>query len=632
MKNKRFLCASVGVVIFLLVCNESMAETNIKISFLPDKAISKIDKKLFGTSMLGWEIDHGRGKKINGLGSNYCYGLWDAKEAKYVKEPFELANGIKIGSVRLIGQFTDWEKGVDGFGNKEYAFGLNEQLRFVQDIGAEPIICLANLELEDSYVALFKYLRMHYPDIKYVEIGNESYGILSSEEYAKRYLFYYELIKGINPDLKIGFVGRDMLWEKDVLSVIGDHFDFIVEHYYIHGGRNNDSGQEGNAVFASLFSKVEAIERKIKDTLNLMDEIIGERKPIAVTEYNAWFVQEKPVPYRHTLGTALINAELMRIFMKPENNILTANIWNLINEYWGMIANGFNGDYRTLNNFYYKRPNYLVFEMYSNYFGDYLINADIMFTPEVNRENELIGHQWVVRKFDGVDVRSENDNVELNFTDPSKFNYYHTAKVVDVKGDTEYRLSGYLKTENFQGTSGICLEIQDGRGWTKTKSAVTTQKISGTVEWTHVETYYKTLPDAESIKIIVRRIGETGPLAGKVFVKNVVLEQIGHMDVIKEDDLSVNASTNENGDAIYLMVTNKNVYKDVIAEIDLNNFVSNGSAEIHYLWAKRVDDTNERRPNNDVRIYKDTIKVDGDRFVYKFKKHSLTAFKLERNE
>ncbi|MCK5617550.1 hypothetical protein KAR91_87610 [Candidatus Pacearchaeota archaeon] len=589
----------------------------------------KINSNVYGTSILGWGVNKPRNPNTYNIkAADYCYGLWDGKWQEYVQEPLVLIKNIKIGSIRLIGQFSEWEKGVKEFGKKEYSFGLNEQLKFCQDIGSEPIICLQNLELTDSYINLFEYLKKRYHNIKYVEIGNESYDILSAEDYANRYLFYYEMIKNINSDIKIGFVGRDIMWESRILAIIGSRFDFIVEHYYPRGGRNNNPHQDSNKLFADLFPKVTVIEKRIQNTLNLMEATIGKRKPIAVTEYNAWFVQEQPVPYRHCLGTALINAELLRIFMKPENNILTANNWNLINEYWGMIANGFNGDYHTINFSYYKRPNYLLFEIYSHHFGEYLTNVEIMFIPETSIINELKG-LWTTCKFDGVNVKIDGDNVSLNFMKPSKYNYYHTYKTADVNSGAEYMMSGYLKAENLQDLSGICLEIQDGRGWTKTKSAISSEKISGTTGWIYVETYYKTLPDAKSVKVIIRRIGETGPLKGKAFVKDVKLERISRENAIKADDLSVSSSVNENGDKIYLMIINKNINNFITSAIELNNFSPDSQGDAWVLSGPSVDATNEKDHDN-VKITHRQFDVAGSTFEYTFEPHSLTAIEIRR--
>jgi alpha-L-arabinofuranosidase len=118
-------------------------------------------------------------------------------------------------------------------------------------------------------------------------------------------------------------------------------------------------------------------EYNFKQALQLLKEKSGRDIPLSITEYNGGFRQQEPVPYRHSLGTALVNADLLRLFMKLEHNILMANYWQFCNNYWGMIANGFDGTYKTLYNPYYKRPNYYVFELYAKHFGDMLIESEV---------------------------------------------------------------------------------------------------------------------------------------------------------------------------------------------------------------------------------------------------------------
>jgi alpha-L-arabinofuranosidase len=98
---------------------------------------------------------------------------------------------------------------------------------------------------------------------------------------------------------------------------------------------------------------------------------------LAITEYNGGITGNDPVPYRHCLGTALLNAELLRIFMKPEHEIIMANYWQFCNSYWGMVANGFD-DIHNFTAPYYKRPNYYVYELYHNHFGDILIKSEVV--------------------------------------------------------------------------------------------------------------------------------------------------------------------------------------------------------------------------------------------------------------
>lgn len=368
----------IAAAFLFIVCVKAGADTGALIDVRDLGQNKKINPNVFGTSLIGWEIEHGKKIKSNyEVGADYGYGVWDPKWKEFNKEPLELIKGTGIKSIRFIGQFTDWEKGVSEFGRKEYQFGLDEQMEFCKVIGAEPIICLQNLYLTDSYERLISYLKKRHPDVRYIEIGNESWYILSPEEYAERYLFYYNMFKKLNPSLKLGVVGKDELWDTKVIERIGDKFDFMVKHYYPYGGKNNDIHQDSKKIFSGLLIKTLMGEVNIKETHNLIVKLIGKDKPIMVTEFNAWFAQEKPVPYRHCLGSALVNAELLKIFMRPENNILTANYWNFVNEYWGMIANGFNGKYETLNKPYYKRPNYYVFEMYHRHFGEILLEAEV---------------------------------------------------------------------------------------------------------------------------------------------------------------------------------------------------------------------------------------------------------------
>lgn len=335
-----------------------------------------VNPRVYGTSILGWEANNGREKIPNyRIAADYGYGIWDG--TKFCEEPLALIKNIDIRMIRLSGQFTDWEKGVPSLSNKEYKFGLDDQIGFCREIGAEPIICLQNLWLEDSYKRLAEYLKVHYPEVKYIEIGNESYFILKPQEYVDRYLHYYDMFKSINPNLMLGIVGYEKDWDESVVKMVGDRFDFIVKHYYPHGGKNNSPNQDSNKIYENLFTKGMAIEKDIKNTHNIIKSITGKDRPIAVTEFTAWFVQQKPVPYRHCLGTALVNAELLRIFMKPENNILCANYWNYINEYWGMVSNRFSGRESELGKSYFKRPNYYVFEMYAKHFGKELVQCSL---------------------------------------------------------------------------------------------------------------------------------------------------------------------------------------------------------------------------------------------------------------
>ncbi len=111
--------------------------------------------------------------------------------------------------------------------------------------------------------------------------------------------------------------------------------------------------------------------------------------PIAITEYNGGFVQSEGLqkPYRHTLGNALVNADLFATMMQPGNNVMFANQFQYPNSYWGMIFDERRDDttkWQTvkLDNII-KRPNYYTYDLYANHFGTKLI-ASTTDASEVN--------------------------------------------------------------------------------------------------------------------------------------------------------------------------------------------------------------------------------------------------------
>ncbi|HEC93134.1 MAG TPA: hypothetical protein ENI51_09115, partial [Candidatus Atribacteria bacterium] len=520
---------------------------------------------------------------------------------------------------------------------------------------------------EKDKAELVKYTKGR---IKYFEIGNEVWHgnhkdikkVLPSE-YAKKYLLYYQAMKSIDPTIKIGAVLHTKEWNQAILKIIKDKIDFGIVHIYptpAWGEKLSKIPPED--IFEITLALPEfQYQKYIKETLEILKKYAKKDVPLAVTEFNCGFVQEYPVPYRHTLGCALVNAELLKLFMKPENKILMANYWNFVNEYWGMIANGFNGNYKDLYKPYYKRPNFHVFEFYNKHFGDVLLDVDVEcdgynlgkfedylgnrycdnLKGEVVGGNLLKGKKWRVKEIEGVggwelgagsggDGSGEKGVLSLEFENPKHSNYYHTYKVCKVEPNTYYKLSGYIKAENLQvnkDESGFRLEIQDARGWTKTKWAKSTKDVKGSTDWVYVEKIFKTLPDVKAIKIIARRIGEKPLLKGKVFVKDVRLYKVKAKDFYVPY-LSVNASKSEDGKKVYLMVINKNLEKDIEAEIRLKGFeTKTGVAKIFILWAKRIAATNEGFPPK-VKVYKEEVQFKGNSFRYKFKKHSLTAIEI----
>lgn len=432
MKNiiKLCVCPSILCLAFIFSATGIFAQDRVNIKVLT-KEIGHVNKLVYGSSILGWRQDNDKTLKGNAsVGGDFGYGLWDPTRCQPAQEAKSLAINAGIKIFRLTGMWHNWTEAIDMPGYKrKYKFGVDEQMRVCSEVGADAIVCIQYL-FDDAKEAqeIVEYLNgtadpkligeikalgstlskidkerlintyvknaggvINWPDlrainghldpyqIKYFEIGNETWYLFTPEKYARIYLRYYEQLKKVDPAIKIGAVLYKEAWDEKIMEIVKDKIDFGVVHTYPTPAWGDKLGRiAAKEIFNASFLCAEfEHEGYIRNLLARMEKYSGKDVPVAVTEFNGGFAQNKPVPYRHCLGTALLNAELIRIFMKPENDILMANCWNFINEYWGMIANGFTGGYADLNKPYYKRPNFYTLELYNKHFGDVLLNVDV---------------------------------------------------------------------------------------------------------------------------------------------------------------------------------------------------------------------------------------------------------------
>ena len=688
------------LILFLPTKNLSAGEKPIIRIFRKDAG--EVNKLVYGSSILGWRKDNEKRLKGNVKpGGDFGYGVWDPIKGQTVKEVKRLGLEAGIKIFRLIGMWHNWTEAVDIPGEKrKFMFGIDEQMKVCSDMGADVIVCISyifdnakeaeeiirylngdadqnlikelntfgnNIEkaskekLFNLYVknkdgtinwANLRAINGHIApyQVKYFEIGNETWYAFSPEKYADVYLQYYEKLKKSSPEIKIGAVFYTREWNEKILKIIKEKIDFGIYHIYptpVWGEKLSTIPAKDIFNYSLILPEFE-YQILIRDTLGLLEKYTGKKVPLAITEFNGGFVQEKPTPYRHCLGTALINAELIKVFMRPENNILLANCWNFINEYWGMLANGFNGNYVNLNNHYCKRPNFYTLELYNKHFGDILLEVKMdpgkyafdirkyrpvkaLFTKIKTGtviKGNLLRKKWIIRKIVGIEAEEKEEVLEIEFNNPGQFNYFHSGKQAKVEPNTYYKLSGYIKTENLVDDYGVCLEIQDAKGWTKTHSAASTEKISGDIDWHYVDVVYETQPDAELVNVIARRIGNKGPLKGRALFKDIRLEKfIPSVDTLVPY-LSVNASRDKSAKKVYIMVINKNQEDSITSVIVLENFTLGKKAEAWILNGPSIDATNEQIRGN-VGIKHIDFDTRNNSFEFIFEPHSLTAIELE---
>jgi alpha-L-arabinofuranosidase len=401
--------ATFVISIAIVLCSaQNVVAIQNTITVYYDAEIGQINKKVFGNNFKGrdpWTL----GSVPNFAISDYGSGVWDPEGKKPVRKVMHLATEAGVTIVRYaVGGYWNWHNSI-GQDREHLLFGLDEFMKTTEEIGAEAaIIVSALIGNEEEAADLVEYLnaprdgsninggidwaeeraKNGHPDpylFKYFEIENEPYTAhigLSSQEYVNIYLEYYEAMKAVDPSIKIGFVLPPSLWHSwfqygEVLSQITNKLDYAILHRYFNSiwGDSAFMVSPNDRFKIMLSMPMLTLEAEIPEYLKRLRETSGKDIPLAISEYNSWW----SISQHRSLGAALLNAELLKIFMKPEHNILMANQWQMSNGLFGMV--------RSVDNFtthdyqypieYIKRPNYYVYELYNRHFGDVLIETDV---------------------------------------------------------------------------------------------------------------------------------------------------------------------------------------------------------------------------------------------------------------
>ena len=389
------------------------ADENV-ISVFTNNEISEVNKKVFGSNILGDEPSRTKPSLRHTYAHiDYGTGIWNPRKNEYVDTVVNLAKEAGLSIFRFATlNHNDWKKSI-GNNREHFLFGLDEFLKTVHDIGAEPFITISyftgneqdaadlveylNVESDGKHFWADKRAENGHPEpygVKYFELGNEVWigdhrkiKEVRPEEYGERYLSYQKAMKKVDNSIQVGLMLKhpyNESWDGRILGVVGSNVDFIVKHIYpTHdmGFWSSWKRLEMKEMFQVVLGSPSVFtEKYLLETLRLIKDKTG-RDDIyfAVNEFNGWFVQNEPVPYRHSLGNALVIAELLKIFMKPSNKVLMANNWHFLNSYWGSIKsedNFMTHDYQRPIK-YIKRPNYYVYELYNKHFGDILVKTDV---------------------------------------------------------------------------------------------------------------------------------------------------------------------------------------------------------------------------------------------------------------
>jgi len=682
---------------FIFPFTSTLAKPSAEI-IIEFQEIKKINPYIFGHNTLAYDRCKWHPCVNDGRFTNFGAGQWNPVLGRPNAVLLDLAKKIKVSVLRFPGgsgtHHYNWKEAIGSIEERPmYKFGIDEFMELCRAIGAKPIITLSYFTGTCQDLAdLVEYLnaplgtnpnggiawaevraKNGHPEpygVEWFEFGNEVWhgnlkdiSHVDPWKYAERFLECHQLIKNVDPEIKLGAVaarGEYGLnrWSKTVVSILKDKIDFLIVHVYAPYYRPED----GKISAEELFRITLASPDQIKDVLERIEKelknLTGKEIPIAITEFNGHFVQQKPVPYRHSLGNALFIADLLRVFITAEVPILCANYWQFSNSYWGLV---YNPDYMKRRGRYYKRPNYYVFDLYANHFGNILLKTEVQSSGytqpgfkrikpttenlteiETTFENypitiaKISPQDWEIKEVECVNVVRKEEYIELHFNCQEDINFFHIRSFpIEIKTNHLYRLKGKIKTENLQSSeSGVRLSVQDLRGWQETQWAYSTISIDGTTNWIPVTVDFVPLSDSEGIRVFIRRVGGKGPIYGIAKVKDVEIEDLGPAPQFGPTPyISAIASTNEKKDKIYIMVINKNLNEPMKTRIKINGFKFSPVVRAWILNGPSVDATNENRKER-VKIHyrKVTVNPKDGTFYFTFEPHSVTALELIKME
>lgn len=590
-------------------------------------------------------------------------GIWDPINRNPVPETVAFADEIGISILRypggcLVHNF-DWHNAVGPLVNRpNYTFGIDEFIIYCKSINAEPLINMSayiggpqdmadlveycNAPATEEFPWAQKRAEWGHPEpynVKFWEMGNESdhgnHNLIPSKKHsALSYSQWFNdsvyLMKNIDPNIKAGIIfgtgtGPSDPWNRIVLENCNDLIDFVSIHTYaVSLWHHRPTEQEIPLVLQAALASVDQIEVMLSEYRNLIKNTLKRDIPLAITEYNAAYVQEEPKPYRFSTAAALFSGDYLRVLQKPENNIILANYWHFINGYWGMV--------RGNESSYEKMVAYDIFRLWNNYTGHNIVNSRvesplIEFEGWGNVKPAKFGNaaEDLVVNLNNVDGPGfyfdaiDNQTLELQLDNYTGELYPHISHIPMQPGRTvqisfESRITGYTGA-----TTRLGIGVIDDRGWSKTKSGFAIDAIADNSEWQHYTAQMSTLPDCSGMAMTFRLISQEA-ITAKVEVRNLRLSL--EEDAPMYPGLTSFSTLSDDNKTLYLIVFNRDHESAITSSIEINgNNILNASYDS--ISADSLDSFSWNiETGNSIAIQKKA------RFTHTFPKLSMTAFEI----
>lgn len=577
----------------------------------------------------------------------------------------------------------DWKKSIGPVADRpDLTFGLDEFMEYCRLSKAEVMMTVSDYTGTAQDAAdLVEYLNAPatpahpwaqkraqngHPapyGVKYFEMGNETdhgnhmmkpFRKFSAQDYTDYFNSYSQKMRAIDPTIKMGAlmytagVPEDP-WNDVVLTGTRGRADFIIIHKYGVGVNSQDQTLTAapDLMMRACMANAEQFDAMFKGYNEKILRLTGKKLPLALTEYNALFIQkpdDKPLPYRFTLGAALFSSDFLRLLMEPKTNAFNADYWQLTRGYWGIMSakrGGVGVD---------KQAAYYLFQLWNKHFGTELV-ANQVVTPRLNfegfaRVRPAIGNKYqpevvgtknlfatsMAKGSATSDYRTEvssDGTLKASFTNLKSPQYPVLTTLRGKRGQSHVVSFDARSTGDLKGTH-MGLGVIDARGWNATRSGIAIEGVEGASEWKHFTAKFGALPDNVGTEVNWRLIPGTEPVTGTLEVKNLKVVTFEPEKFPAYAAVTSASSLSQDGKKLYVMVFNKHHAEAISTTLSLKNFPAT-QARRWTVTGPALEST-----NIDQEVVKETesgVKVTvsaGKPLTYRAPAHSMTAWEFTR--
>ncbi len=667
----------------LLPLAQICAAEPAKITVALGQSLGPVNRLIFGNNI---EAANGKdifSSKTDTLNPTTGQAIWNPETRSLVPEVVAFTKELGIGMMRYPGGCLthnfNWKDAVGPAEERKYfSFGIDEYISFCRAANCEPLMNVSayvggpqeagelveylNAPATPEHPWAVKRAQWGHPEpygVVYFEMGNESdhgnhhvkpFKCHSAKDYVEWFNACVEKMRAVDPGIKIGAhmgtgTGPYDPWNQIVAAGVKDRADFIAIHTYVVGIPNNEvdpaaAAERERLAMQGCLATGEQTEAMLGEYRRIIREAAGRDFPLAITEYNAGFVQEKPKPYRFSYGAALFSADYVRILLKPETNAIMANYWQYLNGYWGYLRGG-QEDMTKPSRPWKKLPGYYLYRLWADHFGPEQLAVRVENEPRLEfsgfgrvrpcRVGAQPGEQkqpaaFTVKPIEAKGVKytpNGNDAGVLELNGYAGDNYPECGGL-EVKGGKTYRLLYEGRcTSPGKVAGGFGFGLCDARGWEATHSACAAEGVQSFTDWTLFQGEMTALPDAKALIMVWRLRGSDQPADARFEIRNLHIEEVT-AECPPYSALTAAASRSADGKKLYLIVFNKHHAEPISAAVALEG----GKVASAARWTvagelAQVENVGEVASGEAV------ADVTPNGFTFTFPARSMTALEIE---